>query len=102
MTLPVSVTHFAAGCANQFGIKLPRCTDVSTRDPIWTAVNAAIGVAAAICVLFVTIGGFRYIISSGDPQNISKAKNTIIYAVIGLVVCITAYGIVSLVIGKIK
>ena len=53
------------------------------------------GILAAVAVLFIIIGGFRYVISSGDPQDMSKAKNTILYALIGLVVAITAEGIVS-------
>ncbi|MGH7237632.1 MAG: pilin [Candidatus Saccharimonadales bacterium] len=58
---------------------------------------AAIGV---ISVLFIVIGGFRYIVSAGDPQDAASAKNTILYAVIGLIIAMSAYAIVNFVIGQ--
>lgn len=54
---------------------------------------------AAISVLMIIIGGFRLVISNGDPQNISTAKNTIIFSVIGLVIALTAEAIVSFTLG---
>lgn len=64
---------------------------------ILTIVFTLIG---AISVLFVVIGGMRYISSQGDPQNIAKAKGTIIYAIVGLLVSITAVAIVTFVVGS--
>ncbi len=58
------------------------------------------GILGALSLLFITIGGFRYVISQGDPQAVSKAKNTILYAVIGLVVAITAQAIVTFVVDR--
>ena len=59
----------------------------------------AFATLAAVAVLFIIIGGFRFVISSGDPEDMSKAKNTIIYSVVGLVIVLTAGGIVSFVLG---
>jgi len=53
------------------------------------------GVVGALAILFVVIGGFRYVISDGDPQKIEQAKKTILYAVIGLVVAISGEAIVT-------
>lgn len=53
------------------------------------------GILAGIAVLFVIIGGFRYVISNGKPQDMTKAKDTIIYALVGLVVALSAEAIVS-------
>lgn len=58
-------------------------------------------ILGAISVLFVVIGGFRYTISGGDPQDMQKAKGTIMYAVIGLVVAIIAEAIVTFVLSYI-
>lgn len=58
------------------------------------------GIAGAISVLVIMIGAFQYITSSGDPQSIKRAKDTILYAVIGLVVCATAFTIVTFVVDK--
>lgn len=58
---------------------------------------AAIG---GLSVLFIVIGGFRYILSVGDPNKAAEGKNTIIYAAIGLVISISAYAIVNFVLGQ--
>jgi hypothetical protein len=55
----------------------------------------------AIAVMMVVIGGLQYSSSQGDPQAISKAKMTIIYAIVGLVVSIFSLTIVSFTIGRI-
>lgn len=51
-----------------------------------------------VAVLFIIIGGFQYITSAGNPENVSKAKNTILYAVIGIIVTLLAYGIVRFIV----
>lgn len=58
-------------------------------------------VIGGIAVLFLVIGAFRYIISNGDQGSITKAKNTILYAVIGLVISMLAFTIVQFVLGRI-
>jgi hypothetical protein len=64
--------------------------------------SVAIGIIAAVCLLFIVIGGSRYILSQGDPQGIAKAKGTIVYALIGLVVVILAQVIVTFIIGGVS
>lgn len=63
-------------------------------------VNAFIYVIGAVAVLMIVIGGFRYVVSGGDQGSITSAKNTILYAVIGLVVAILAYTIVNFVVSS--
>jgi hypothetical protein len=43
------------------------------------------------------VGGLRYITSNGDAQGATSAKNTILYAIIGLIVAILAYAIINFV-----
>lgn len=62
--------------------------------------NIVIAILAALSVLFVVIGGLRFVLSAGDPQAVSKARSTIIYATVGLVIAITAEAIVSLVLNN--
>lgn len=69
---------------------------------IQTIISIIIGIVAAISLLFIVIGGFRYILSQGDPQGVSKAKGTILYALIGLAVVIVAQAIVVFVVKGIK
>jgi TRAP-type C4-dicarboxylate transport system permease small subunit len=57
-------------------------------------------IVATIAVLFLIIGGFQYITSAGNPDAIEKAKATILYAIIGIVVCIIAYTAVHWIVAK--
>jgi uncharacterized membrane protein YidH (DUF202 family) len=58
-------------------------------------------ITGSIALLIITIAGFRYTISHGDPRLIAQSKNAILYAVIGLVVSISAFAIVNFVIGNV-
>ncbi len=51
----------------------------------------------SVSVIMIIIGGFRYIISGGDQNNVTAAKNTIMYAIIGLVVVLFSQVIVRFV-----
>lgn len=59
-----------------------------------------LGVLAALAVLFVVIGGLRFVMSEGDPQATTKARNTMIYALVGLIVAIAAEGLVTFVLKR--
>lgn len=59
--------------------------------------NILLFIIGAIAVIMIIIGGIRYTISNGDAGAITSAKNTIMYAVIGLVVAILAFAIVNFV-----
>lgn len=71
-------------------------------DAQFTAfLNITSAIAAAVALLFLVIGGFRYIISRGDPQGTARARDTIIYSVVGLVVVIVAFSIITFVLNNI-
>lgn len=70
-------------------------------DRLDTIVAFVFGLTGALALLFIVIGGFRYIVSRGDPSAVGQAKNTIIFALVGLVVTIVAFGIVTFVINNI-
>ncbi|MEI7819102.1 MAG: hypothetical protein WCI47_03220 [bacterium] len=57
----------------------------------------AIGIVAVIMLI---IGGFRYIFSGGNSTSVNSAKDTILYAVVGIVVALLAYAIVNFVLGQ--
>jgi hypothetical protein len=59
----------------------------------------AIGI---VSVIMIIVGGLRYTTSNGDSARITAAKNTILYAVIGLVVALLAFGIVNFVVAQFK
>ena len=54
----------------------------------------------AISVIMVVVGGLRYVISGGNTTNVGAAKNTILYAIVGLVISLLAYAIINFVIGS--
>ena len=64
-------------------------------------VSAIIGVLGIVAVIVIIIGGVNYMTSSGDAGKVKKAKDTILYGVIGLVICVLAFAIVNFVIGGI-
>jgi hypothetical protein len=63
--------------------------------------NIIVFITGAISVLMIIIGGLRYVTSGGDQGGITGAKNTILYAVIGLIVSVMAYAIVNFVLTNI-
>ena len=62
-----------------------------------TAVNVLLFLIGAIAVIMIIFGGFKYVISGGDSAAVTSAKNTILYAIIGVVVAILAYAIITFV-----
>lgn len=60
-------------------------------------INTALGMLGIISVIMIVIGGMRYTLSLGDSAGIQNAKNTILYAVIGLIVAILSFALVQLV-----
>lgn len=82
--------------------------DISGKDPISGPGGVLIRVTrliayvtGAIAVIMMIVGGFMYITSNGDTGKISTAKNTLIYAAVGLVVIATAQMLIVFVINRI-
>ena len=50
------------------------------------AINFAIAISSIVCVIFIIIGGVNYMTSAGDSSKLQKAKNTLTYAIIGLLI----------------
>lgn len=60
------------------------------------------GIIGALAFLFMVIGGARYALSKGEPDNIQRAKNEIKYAAIGLIIAALAAAIVNFVLGRLQ
>jgi hypothetical protein len=82
------------GCAERSG-------DPTINSVTSTVVNLLSVVVGIVAVIMLIIGGLKYILSSGDSANITSAKNTILYAIIGLVVVAFAQFIVKFVLAKV-
>lgn len=62
---------------------------------IGNVVEIALGLVAAIAIIYIIIGGYQYIMAFGNPEMIAHAKNTIIWAIIGLILALASVLIVE-------
>jgi hypothetical protein len=60
-----------------------------------TITNIMLFIIGAIAVIMLIIGGIRYVVSAGDQTAVTSAKNTILYAIIGIIVAFLAYAAVN-------
>lgn len=78
------------------------CDGTTNDNPLATEivniVNGIIFAAGIVAVIFIVIGGINYMTSAGDPGKVKKGKDTILYAMIGLVICALSFAIVNWVI----
>lgn len=86
--------YVAAGLLTE-DIGLPKPSEGSVISGILSTVYFWAGV---ITVGLVIYGGFMYVISNGDSSKVKKAKDTIVYAIIGLIVVLLAFAITSIVV----
>ncbi len=89
------------------GVALTGADCTSTSGPsvestIALVVNILSVVVGVVAVIMIIVGGLKYITSGGDSNGISSAKNTILYAIIGLVIVALAQVIVKFVLNKVK
>jgi len=105
--VPAAAVHADAASDACDGVKLidpsAKCDDTAAgqkgfSDILKTIINTFSIVVGAVSVVMIIIGGFRYVISGGDSSATKGAKDTILYAVIGLAVVIFAQVIVRFVI----
>jgi hypothetical protein len=62
---------------------------------VTTVINVLLFIVGILCVIMIIFGGIRYTTSAGNKTAVDGAKNTIIYAVVGLIVAIVAYALVN-------
>lgn len=73
----------------------------SSNNVIWKVVQFLFVALGGIAVIMIIVGGIQYATSQGESGTLQKAKNTILYAVIGLVVAMVATGIVTFIIDNV-
>jgi hypothetical protein len=99
-TIPAGITaaqSIQAGVQAAHGNGQP--TDLFGGTGIFTTVvNLLLFLIGAIAVIMIIVGGLRYILSGGNASSVTAAKNTILYAVVGIVVALLAYAIVNFVV----
>lgn len=60
--------------------------------------NTVLYIVGIIAVIMLIIGGIKYVVSGGDSKKVTDAKNTVLYAIIGLIIAFLAFAIVNFVI----
>ena len=60
--------------------------------------NTILYIVGIIAVIMLIVGGIKYVVSGGDSKKVTDAKNTVLYAIIGLVIAFLAFAIVNFVI----
>lgn len=63
-------------------------------------INVALGFLGIIAVVIVLIGGFKYMVSGGNEEKTTEAKNLIVSGIIGLAIILSAWAITSFVISR--
>lgn len=82
-------------------IDIPKTPLVSGPDGTFRqALQLFFGLAGSVALLVMVIAGLKYTLSRGDANAIKNAKETILYAVVGLILCISGYGIVTFVVNN--
>lgn len=108
---PIRVEAATTNCASQSSsatgraivqpVGLPQVGCGSSLDIVARITRLVFAALAMFSLLFIVIGGLRYTASGGDSNAIATAKKTILYAVIGFVLGISVYTIISLVISQV-
>lgn len=90
----------AEACATNTN-QLPSGNSIYGRDGVLTkAANLIVMVVGVASVIVIMIGGFKYITSSGDPTSAKSAKDTIMFAVVGIIVAVFGELIVVFVLNR--
>ena len=71
------------------------------KSDVTAIINAVIAALSIVCVIVIIIGGINYMTSVGDAGKVEKGKKTILYGVVGLIICALAFAIVNFVIKSI-
>jgi hypothetical protein len=103
----VSVTPAGAAPVDQITSGINATTDnqgstTSLSSVFKTVVNVLLFVIGAVSVVMLIVGGIRYTLSAGNSSAVTAAKNTIMYAIIGLVIAFLAYAIINWVLGALQ
>lgn len=105
--LVATPTYAEINCPDDFSYdnRTRTCTPDGDNVNLWgivnTIINVILAIVGVIAVVMIIIGGIQYSTSAGDPGKVKKAKDTILYGVIGLVIALLAFAIVNFVLTSI-
>jgi hypothetical protein len=97
---PASAYSLMEGVNAARGNNVPTALFTST-GIITKIINFMLFIAGALAVIMIIFGGLRYVTSAGNSSSVTAAKNTILYAIVGLLVAFLAYAAINFVLGTV-
>ena len=101
MRLRTKLTALAAGtsllplaAAAQASIPRP-LGNITLEQAVGNIIKGVLALVGSLALVFIIWGGWQWMTAQGAPDSVTKAKGTIIWAVLGLIVCFTAYAMVD-------
>ena len=103
----IGLTQTVSAYSIQEGIYAAKGSDQPTDlfgagGVITTVVNILLFVVGALAVIMIIVGGLRYVVSGGNATSVTAAKNTILYAIVGLIIAFLAFAAVNWVFGTLS
>lgn len=103
--LPVGAvdTGFSACTGDNANSTICKGSKTDSLNPfLKTGVNVMFILVGALAVIMIIYSGIQYVISAGDSGKVAKAKNTLTYSIVGLIIAFLAYAIVNWIIAQIQ
>ncbi len=97
-TMPTYATSSTVECPPDLPGREIICGDggeAELMQVIGNVLNVVYGMVGILSVVMIVIGGVKYMTCQGEPERIQSAKNTILYAIIGLVITLSAFAITA-------
>lgn len=80
-------------------VNIPHVSSIDVLSGVMSGIYVIVG---AIAVVIIILSSFTFASGAYDPAKIAKAKNTILYSVVGLIVVIIAFAITQFILGRFK
>jgi hypothetical protein len=90
---------YATGLLKKDEINIPT-PDYTGSGKVEDIINLVFAIIGGVALIVLILAGIKFMTSQGNPDGVSKARTTILYAAIGLVISISALTIVNFVVGK--
>lgn len=97
---PITPGGSLSDCTNS-GLNGATNNENTLMNTLTVIINVIVGVVGFVAVVMIVIGGIGFVTSQGDTTRVAKARNTILYGVVGLVVALLAYAIVNFVLSSV-
>lgn len=82
-------------CANSSDNEVCKNKDEDAISLVGIIVNTLLFIVGLLAVIMIIFSGIQYVTSTGDSGRVSKAKNTLIYSIVGLIVAFLAFALVN-------